>query len=273
MAMALMEARRDDASWDLDDPVAMRQVIRAGDFTEHTGGVALGYVHANVAILPKDYADEFARFCQRNPKPCPLLAMSEPGDPRLPDLAADLDIRTDVPSYRVFRDGEYVEDVPDIRHLWQDDMVAFAMGCSLSFEGALLDAGLPLRHIDSGETVPVYRSGIDCKPAGRFSGKMVVSMRPFKPADAIRAIQITSRFPNVHGAPVHIGKPEQIGIDVNDPWQCGKVDVRDDELPLFWACGITPQVAVEQAKPPIAISHTPACMLVTDLRNATLASF
>jgi uncharacterized protein YcsI (UPF0317 family) len=255
-----------------DDPRELRRAARAGAFATYTIGQALGYVQANLCILPKDYAFEFLSFCQRNPKPCPLLAMSEPGDPRLPTLGEDLDLRTDAPMYRVFRDGKQAGDVADIRELWQDDFVGFALGCSLSFEEPLLEAGLPLRHVDARADVPIYLTNIDCVPAGRFAGKLVVSMRPFKPADAIRAVQITSRLPNVHGAPVHIGLPEAIGIDdINQAWQCGTPDIRAGELPVFWACGVTPQVVVEQAKPPICITHKPAHMLVTDVRNATLA--
>ena len=256
-----------------DQPRDLRRAIREGDFEHYTVGQVPGWVHANICILPRAWAYEFQTFCRRNPRPCPLLAMSEPGDPMLPELGEDIDIRTDVPQYRVFRDGAFVEDVPDITHLWQDDMVAFAMGCSLSFEEALLEGGLPLRHFATRENVPIYLTDVDCQPAGRFSGKLVVSMRPFRPADAIRAIQITTRFPGVHGAPVHIGRPDLIGIeDIEQPWQCGRADVREDEIPLFWACGVTPQAVVEQARPPICISHTPAHMLVTDRRNAELAA-
>jgi len=261
-------------SWDRNDPVAVRHAIRKGLHTGHTGKLAQGFVQANLAILTADYADEFARFCQRNPQPCPLLAMSEPGDPRLPELAEDLDIRTDLPSYRVWKDGEAVGDVQDISDVWRDDLVVFALGCSYSFEQALSEAGLPLHHWETGAQPAIYSTSIECRPAGRFSGPMVVSMRAFKPADAIRAVQITSRFPRVHGAPVHLGFPEQIGIaDVNVPWQCGPADVREGEIPVFWACGVTPQEVIRRAKPPFSITHTPGHMLVTDLKNASLASF
>ena len=198
---------------DPTDPRAMRRAIRAGAHTGHTAGVAPGYVQGNLCILPRDYADDFFVYCQRNPKPCPILAVSDPGDPHLPTLAADLDIRTDVPSYRVFRDGEFVEDRHDIQPLWREDLVAFVLGCSFSFEEALLEAGVPLRHIATGKGVPMYLTDIETEPAGSFSSKLVVSMRPFTPANAIRAIQITSRFPNVHGAPVHIASPDLIGIE------------------------------------------------------------
>lgn len=270
--MASVSPFRRDTSWDVNDPREVRRAIRDGRQTGQTGALAPGYVQANLAILPKDFADEFALFCQRNPKPCPLLAMSDPGSPALPTLADDLDIRTDVPAYRVFRDGVAVEDLEDITALWQDDFVVFALGCSFSFEEALIDAGLPLRHWDDGTTVAMYKTSIDCEPAGRFAGKMVVSMRPFKPSDAIRAVQVTSRYPRVHGAPVHIGLPELIGIDdVHRAWQGDDPHIGADELPVFWACGVTPQSVVEAAKPPICITHKPGHMLVTDQRNGSLS--
>ena len=258
--------------WNTSDPVEVRRRIRAGRHHGHTSGLARGCVQANIAVLPAAYADEFARFCQRNPKPCPLLAMSEPGSPHLPELGEDLDLRTDVPSYRVFRDGEPDGDVASIGELWQDDFVAFALGCSYSFEEALVDAGLSLRHWNDGSVCPMYLTGIECAPAGRFHGRLVVSMRPFTPADAIKAVQITSRYPRVHGAPVHLGMPERIGIEnIERAWQGDDPALAAGELPVFWACGVTPQVALRAARPPIAITHTPAHMLVTDVRNASLA--
>ena len=265
-------ARRREANWNTDDPREVRLAARDGRLTGQTGGLAPGHVQANLCILPKDDAEDFLRFCQRNPKPCPLLAVSEPGDPRLPGLGADLDLRTDAPKYRVFRDGERQEDVSDISALWRDDFVGFALGCSYSFEEALVEAGLPLRHLENGTVPAMYLTNIECASAGRFSGRMVVSMRPFRPADAIRAVQVTSRFPSVHGAPVHLGLPEAIGIaDVSKAWQGDDPDIREDELPVFWACGVTPQVVVQQSRPKLAISHVPGHMLVTDLRNAHLA--
>ena len=258
--------------WNTSDPVEVRRRIRAGRHHGHTSGLARGCVQANIAVLPAAYADEFARFCQRNPKPCPLLAMSEPGSPHLPELGEDLDLRTDVPSYRVFRDGEPDGDVASIGELWQDDFVAFALGCSYSFEEALVDAGLSLRHWNDGGVCAMYLTDIECAPAGRFHGRLVVSMRPFTPADAIKAVQITSRYPRVHGAPVHLGMPERIGIDnIERAWQGDDPVIAAGELPVFWACGVTPQVALRAARPPIAITHTPAHMLVTDVRNASLA--
>ena len=234
--------------------------------------MAPGYVQGNLVILPVGLAADFASYCQRNQKPCPLLAASDPGDPRSPTLAEDLDIRTDVPRYRVFRDGKAVDEPTDISALWRDDLVAFVLGCSFSFEHALMHDGLPLRHVAQATGVPMYRSNIDTLPAGPFRGKMMVSMRPFKAADAIRAIQITSRFPAVHGAPVHIGDPALIGIaDIDRPDEGDRVEVRDDEIPVFWACGVTPQIAVEQARPPLCITHKPGAMVITDLLVSQLA--
>jgi uncharacterized protein YcsI (UPF0317 family) len=272
-ATALAEAPHGlELAWDTADPREVRRQIRTGQYRGHTGALAKGFVQANLAIMPLDYAEDFLRFCQRNPKPCPLLAMSEPGDPRLPELAEDLDIRTDLPSYRVFRDGEYDGDVVSIEDLWRDDFVVFALGCSFSFEEPLVDAGLRLRHWEDGSVCPMFLTDIDCAPAGRFHSKLVVSMRPFNPADAIKAVQITSRYPRVHGAPVHLGMPELIGVeDIGRAWQGDDPKLTADQMPVFWACGVTPQVAVRSARPPLAITHTPAHMLVTDVRNASLA--
>ncbi|HXU40791.1 MAG TPA: putative hydro-lyase [Burkholderiales bacterium] len=256
----------------MNHPREVRRAIRERRHTGHTAGLARGYVQGNVCILPREYAGDFRLFCERNPKPCPLLAMSEPGNPRLPALGEDLDIRTDVPTYRVFRHGEHEKDVTDLLELWSDDLVTFILGCSFSFEEALMADGLRLRYVDQGRNVPMYRTSVDTQPAGRFRGKLVVSMRPFKPADAIRAIEITSRYPRVHGAPVHMGFPEQIGIEnLARPWAGDPTEVRDDEVPLFWACGITPQSVVLDAKPSLCITHSPGHMLVTDLENASLA--
>ncbi len=255
-----------------EQPAELRQRIRSGEYLGNTSGLAPGFVQCNLVILPADWANDFLRFCQLNPKPCPLIAMSDrPGEHRLPSLG-DLDIRTDVPSYRVFRDGELCAENTDIEALWREDLVSFALGCSFSFEEALIADGLDVRNISAGVNVPMYRTTTPCKAAGRFSGNMVVSMRPFRAADAIRAVQICSRFPSVHGAPVHLGNPELIGIrDLSQPDFGDPVSVGADELPVFWACGVTPQVALEKARPPLAITHSPGCMLVTDLRNSQLA--
>ena len=247
--------------------------IRSGDFSGPTAGLAAGNVQANLVILPKVLAHDFLRFAQANPKPCPVLAVSEPGDPGLPSLGEDLDIRTDLPKYRVWRHGELLEEPLDIRHVWQDDLVGFALGCSFSFEQALVEEGIELRHMTCGSNVPMYRTNIRCTPAGRFAGPLVVSMRPLAPADAIRAIQITSRFPSVHGAPVHIGLPEAIGIeDLATPDYGDSVPMREGELPVFWACGVTPQAVIAEAKPEFCITHAPGSMLITDLLNTKLAN-
>ena len=253
-------------------PAELRQLIRTGQHPGNTSGFAPGFVQCNIVILPADWANDFLRFCQLNPKPCPLVAASNtPGDPSIPPLG-DIDIRTDVPSYRVFRDGELTDELPDITGLWREDLVTFALGCSFSFEEALLADGLEVRNVSEGVNVPMYRTDMDCTAAGPFSGKMVVSMRPFRAADAIRAVQICTRFPSVHGAPVHLGDPGLIGIaELARPDYGDAVSMAEDEIPLFWACGVTPQVALEAARPPFAITHSPGCMLVTDLRNSQLA--
>lgn len=253
-------------------PAQLRQRIRHGEHHGNTSGFASGFVQCNIVILPADWANDFLRFCQLNPKPCPLVATSNaPGDPTIPPLG-DIDIRTDVPSYRVFRDGEAVDELTDISDLWRDDLITFALGCSFSFEEALLADGLEVRNVTEGVNVPMYRTSIECTAAGAFGGQMVVSMRPFKASDAIRAVQICTRFPAVHGAPLHLGDPALIGItDLARPDYGDAVTVRENELPVFWACGVTPQVALEAARPPFAITHSPGCMLVSDVRNSQLA--
>ena len=247
---------------------------RSGRLTGPTAILAPGHVQATLAILPRALAADFLHFCQRNPKPCPLLAMSEPGDPALPELGADIDIRTDIPRYRVWKDGELVAEPTDMRDLWRDDLVSFLIGCSFSFEEAMLDNGLPVRHIEQGSNVPMYRTNIATQPAGVFGGPLVVSMRPLKAADAIRAIQVTSRFPSVHGAPVHIGDPALIGIaDIGNPDYGDPVEIRPGEMPVFWACGVTPQSVVAAVRPEFCITHAPGHMLVTDLINSRMAVF
>ncbi|MBT4520721.1 MAG: putative hydro-lyase [Halieaceae bacterium] len=253
-------------------PQALRHKIRRGDHTGNTSGLAPGHVQCNIVILPTNWADDFLRFCQLNPRPCPLIAMAEaPGHYALP-LLGDVDIRTDVPSYRIFRNGVLADEQTDVTALWSEDLVSFALGCSFSFEEALLADGLEVRNMSEGVNVPMYRTNIDCASAGPFAGKMVVSMRPFKAADAIRAVQICTRFPSVHGAPIHLGNPALIGIEhLAEPDYGDAVSLGEDELPVFWACGVTPQVALESAKPQFAITHSPGCMLVTDLLNSKMA--
>lgn len=255
-------------------PQAARDAIRAGGYDGQTSGIAPGYAQGNLAILPQSWAHEFLRFCHSNPRPCPLIGVTEPGDPRVPVLGAGIDLRTDLPRYRVWRDGELIEELTDIASLWRDDLVGFVIGCSFSFEQALQEAGIRLRHLEQGRNVAMYRTGIPTTPAGRIRGPMVVSMRPLTPAAAIRAIQVCSRFPSVHGAPVHFGDPRAIGIDdIAHPDYGDPVAILPGEVPVFWACGVTPQAAIREARPPFAITHAPGCMLVTDMLNSALAVF
>jgi uncharacterized protein YcsI (UPF0317 family) len=249
-----------------------RLAIRRNQHVGPTSGLAPGFVQANLAILPEAQARDFLQFCQHNPKPCPLIGISAPGESGIPALAEDLDIRTDLPRYRVWRDGALVDEPNDITKFWRDDLVTFAIGCSFSFEHALLDDGIELRHMTCDCTVPMYRTSVETIPAGPFHGPLVVSMRPMKPADAIRAVQITTRFPSVHGAPVHLGKPEMIGIrDLAAPDWGDPVPVHDDEIPVFWACGVTLQSVITASRPEFCITHYPGAMLVTDRRNNEFA--
>jgi len=258
----------------LGTPCAVRMAARMQRITGQTAGLAPGFVQGNLVVLPVSVADDFLRFCQRNPKPCPLIAVSEPGQPHIASLGEDVDLRTDLPRYHVWRDGVVVASTPGVADVWRDDLVAFVIGCSFSFEEALTADGIPLKHVSAGTTVPMYRTNVMCEPAGRFNGPLVVSMRPMNAADTIRAIQITSRFPAVHGAPVHVGDPALIGIhDLSRPDYGDAVGISADELPVFWACGVTPQAAIASARIPFAITHAPGCMLVTDIPNASLAAF
>jgi len=254
--------------------LAVRQACRSGALNAHTSGLASAHVQGNLVILPRAHAADFLRFCQANPKPCPLLGVSEAGDPALPALGEDIDIRTDLPRYRVWRDGVLADEPTDVRALWSDDLVSFVIGCSFTFEHALMAEGIVLHHVAQGRNVAMYRTSVATTPAGAFHGPMVVSMRPLRAADAIRAVQITSRFPAVHGAPVHIGNPALIGIrSIGDPDYGDAVEVMPDELPVFWACGVTPQAALAAARLPFAITHAPGSMLVTDLLHHSLAAF
>jgi uncharacterized protein YcsI (UPF0317 family) len=250
---------------------AVRAACRAGTLTGPTPGLALGFVQANLVIVPKEFAFDFLLFCQRNPKPCPLLDVTEPGDPEPKAVAPGADLRTDLPAYRVWRDGILVAEPPDVRSLWRDDLVSFVIGCSFTFEGALLDARLPVRHIERGVNVPMFNTNRMCRPAGRFAGPLVVSMRPMTPEQAIAATRVCARFPRAHGVPVHFGDPAAIGIsDLSRPDYGDPVDVCPKEIPVFWACGVTPQAALMQAKLPLAITHKPGHMFLTDLRDSDL---
>ncbi|PMB52043.1 DUF1445 domain-containing protein [Fischerella thermalis CCMEE 5201] len=246
----------------------VRQLCRQGKYQAPTPGVASGYVQANLVVLPQSVAFDFMLFCHRNPKPCPLLDVTEVGDPEPRMIAPGADLRSDLPRYHVFRYGELVEEVTDIKQLWRDDFVGFLIGCSFSFEAALLNTGIPVRHIEENKNVPMYKTSLNCMPAGVFSGPLVVSMRPLSPLDAIRAVQITSRFPKSHGAPVHLGDPSAIAIaDINSPDFGDPVTIHEGEIPVFWACGVTTQTAIVQAKPEIAITHAPGHMFITDIKD------
>ena len=244
----------------------VRAAIRAGDYAGHTAGLAAGKLQCNLAILPAAYALDFLRFCQRNPKPCPLVGVGDTGDPMLPTLGTDIDIRTDVPRYRVFRDGVMDAEVTQIADHWQDDLVTVALGCSFTFENALLRNGIPVRHIDTGRNVPMYRTSIDLVPAGPFSGHMVVTMRPIPEAQVEEARRISARYPQAHGAPIAIGDPAEIGIaDLAQPDWGDAVDIRPGEVPVYWACGVTPQNVLLSARLPLCITHSPGHMLIADV--------
>jgi len=248
------------------DAAKVRKAIRAADYTGHTAGLGRGCLQANVVIMPELYALDFMRFCQRNPKPCPLTGVSDTGNPMMPTMGHDIDIRRDVPAYNIYRDGVLDRSATDISDLWQDDMVAFALGCSFTFEHAVQAAGLPLWHIQHNTTVPMFRTSIETVPAGRFGGPMVVSMRAIPEDRVNEVIEISRRYPLAHGAPVHVGEPGLLGIaNVAQPDWGDPAPVGPGEVPVFWACGVTPQVAVEKAKLPLCITHKPGHMLITDV--------
>ena len=246
-------------------PRALRAMCRSGEFSGPTSGIADNYVQANMMIVPREYAFDLLLFCQRNPTPCPLVEVLDAGQTE-PRCAPGADIRTDLPGYRIYQHGDLVEEVADISSHWRDDFVTFLLGCSFSFENALMEGGVPLRHVEQGLNVAMYRTGIACQPAGRLHGNLVVSMRPVRSGDVARAVEISARFPQVHGAPVHVGHPHMIGIsDLAQPDYGDAVEVMDDELPVFWACGVTPQAVMQASRIPYCISHSPGKMLVTDL--------
>ncbi len=249
-------------------PAELRAAVRAGEWTAPTAGLAPGFTQANLVALPAADAFDFLRFCVANPKPCPVLDVTDPGSPEPARTAPGSDLRTDVPRYRVWRDGELVDEPTDATEHWREDLVAFLIGCSFTFERALLADGLPIRHLEQGVNVPMYRTSRDCVPAGRFSGPLVVSMRPMRPDQAIRATQITSRYGPVHGAPVHLGSPAELGIaDLARPDYGDPVELCEGELPVFWACGVTPQAVAVASRPELMITHAPGHMFVTDERD------
>jgi len=248
-------------------PAEARLRFRDGLVTP-TAGWSRGFAQANLLALPRDLAYDFLLFTQRNPKPCPVLDVLDAGEVSGPIL--DGDVRTDLPAYRVYVDGELVEETPDVREWWREDLVSFLVGCSFTFEAALMEEGVPVRHVEQGVNVPMYRTSRRCRPAGSMSGPLVVSMRPVPAAQVADAVRITSRYPAVHGAPVHVGDPAALGIDdLGTPDFGDAVEVREGEVPVFWACGVTPQAAVMESRPPLAISHAPGHMLVTDARDSS----
>jgi len=244
----------------------LRAEIRSGAYRGHTAGIGLGYIQGNVVILPSEYALDFFLFCQRNPKPCPLVGVSNVGDPMMRSLGSNIDIRIDAPLYNIYQDGELTEQMHDVSGHWRSDFVAFVLGCSFTFEEALMAGGIRLRHIENDTTVPMYKTSLQTQPAGPFKGPVVVSMRPMPAADAIRACSITSRYTYAHGEPIHLGDGKQIGImDLDKPDYGEPVSIKENEIPVFWACGVTPQAAIQAAKPSICITHAPGSMLITDV--------
>ncbi|MCD6363371.1 MAG: putative hydro-lyase [Synergistetes bacterium] len=252
-------------------PEEARRMIREEKWTKPTSGLAPSYAQANLVILPEEDAYDFLLFAQRNPKPCPLLEVLDVGDPRPKLMASNADIRYDLPKYRVYMKGELVDEPLNIEKYWREDLVAFLIGCSFSFEWALMEEGVPMRHIENGKNVPMYITNIQCVPAGKFSGPMVVSARPIPYDLVVRAAIITSRFPRVHGAPIHIGYPELIGIkDIMEPDFGDPPILEDGDIMVFWACGVTPQAVAMQAKPGLMITHSPGHMFITDVKNGDL---
>lgn len=247
--------------------------IRSGEIDYPTAGMCGGYAQANLVILPREYAEDFRKFTERNPKPCPVLEILD-GSPLVHAMGEGASIVTDIPRYFIYRNGVKTDEVTDVSPYWQEDFVGFLIGCSFSFEEALLEAGIDVRHISMGCNVPMYKTNMECEKAGVFEGPLVCSMRPMTPENAKKAAEITGRYPNVHGAPVHMGDPARIGIsDISCPDYGDSVEIRDGEIPVFWACGVTPQAAVERAKPPIVITHAPGHMFITNVKNADLNDF
>ena len=250
-------------------PKKLRNIFRTGSYQGTTAGMSDGYTQGNLAIIPERFALDFSRFCQRNPKSCPIVGVSDTGNPLMFTLGEEIDIRSDIPSYNVYREGQLETTQPSVEHLWGDDSVAFVIGCSFSFEEALTQAGVPLRHQELGRTCPMYRTNIENIRSGPFGGTMVVSMRPMSAADSIRASAITARFPHTHGMPVHIGSPKEIGIkNIEKPDWGDPTEFKNNEVPVFWACGVTPQNAIQEAGIPLVVTHTPGSMLITDCRSS-----
>lgn len=259
---------------DSRSPSELRAEIRAGRMTGVTAGFAAGYVQANLAVLPKEQAYDFLLFCQRNPKPCPLLEVTDAGAVEPTVTAPGADLRSDIPRYRIYRDGVLFDEVADAAPYWRDDLVAFLLGCSFTFEWALLEAGVPVRHLEQGRNVAMWRTNIPCRPAGVFHGEMVVSMRPIPASLTARAATASARFPGAHGAPIQIGNPEEIGVyDLDRPDWGDRQEFEKGDVPVFWACGVTPQAVALASKPPFMITHSPGHMFLTDMPNSSLAAF
>lgn len=255
-----------------DSPSGLRAAVRAGTLVAPTVGLAPRFAQANLVVLPSTLAYDFLLFCQRNPRPCPLLDVTDIGSPEPRLVAPGADLRTDVPRYRIYRHGRMVEERTEVRDLWQDDFVAFLIGCSFTFEGPLTEAGVAVRHLVRGRNVPMYRTDRPCVSAGRFHGPLVVTLRSLPPEQVVRAVQVTSRFPAVHGAPIHIGDPAALGIlEVDRPDWGDPPVIEEDDVPVFWACGVTPQAAAIAAAPALMITHAPGHMFVTDVSVASLA--
>ncbi|MFQ5847001.1 MAG: putative hydro-lyase [Candidatus Methylomirabilales bacterium] len=253
-------------------PQKVREKIRTGAWRGPTAGCADGYVQANLVILPQSLAYDFLLFCHRNPKPCPLLEVTDPGDAEPRTAAPGADLRTDLPRYRVYRTGELAQEVTDLKAVWREDLVGFLLGCSFTFDVALQRADIPVRHVEEGKNVSMYITSRPCRPAGAFTGPLVVSMRPIPARLIPRAVEVTARFPFAHGTPVHVGAPEAIGIaDLDRPHFGDAVSIRSGEIPVFWACGVTPQAVAMHAKPDLMITHAPGHMFLTDLREEDLA--
>jgi uncharacterized protein YcsI (UPF0317 family) len=251
-------------------PSELRGLIRERKWTTPTTGLVPGFVQANLVILPKEQAFHFLLFCVRNPKPCPILDVLEPGRVE-PSIARGADLRTDLPKYRIYEKGVLQKEVEEVRDYFHEGMVSFLLGCSFSFESAMLASGLPIRNIEEGKNVSMYITSRRCLPAGPFTSPLVVSMRPLTPQQAVRATQVTTRFHLTHGAPVHLGAPEKIGIkDLNLPDFGEPVTIRQDEIPVFWACGVTSALAATSARLPLVITHAPGHMFVSDLKDEDL---
>jgi uncharacterized protein YcsI (UPF0317 family) len=266
-----VEVVRDPTSSIITSPAEMRTMARGGEWHGSTGGQCPAYEQANLVILPKDVAIEFAAFCTRNPKPCPLIEITPPGDPEPVRSAPGADLRTDLPGYRIYRWGELVEQREEILDVWRDDLVAFLLGCSLTFEHALIEAGISVRNVENGTLVPMYMSSLLCRPAGRFHGPIVVTMRPIPERQIQLAYDISAGYPHAHGSPLHAGSPETIGIvNLDRPDYGDPVAIHQDEVPVFWACGVTPQAVALETRPELMITHEPGIMFLTDLRRGGL---